>query len=287
MNVKEYLYKQSKWYLITLGFAIVVLVGVIDHITGPELFVSIFYLLPIFLVTWFTERWMGVTISIVSAITWLITDFTAGHAYSYPAIPYWNMIVRLGTFLIMTLILSALKKALEHEKELARTDPLTGVANRRYFITLADMEINRAHRYKHSFTVVYIDLDNFKTVNDHFGHSTGDALLRSVAHTIRNNIRATDIVGRLGGDEFAILLPETGPEPAEVITRKVQKVNLDVMHKNEWPVTFSIGVVTFLGPPSTVDEMLKISDGVMYAAKKNGKNAIKYEIFGKSEYGFQ
>lgn len=287
MNVKEYLDKQSKWHLITLGFAIVVLVGVIDHITGPELFVSIFYLLPIFLVTWFTERWMGVTISIVSAITWLITDFTAGHAYSYPAIPYWNMIVRLGTFLIMTLILSALKKALEHEKELARTDPLTGVANGRYFITLADMEINRARRYKHSFTVVYIDLDNFKTVNDHFGHSTGDALLRSVAHTIRNNIRATDIVGRLGGDEFAILLPETGPEPAEVITRKVQKVNLDVMQKNEWPVTFSIGVVTFVSPPSTVDEMLKISDGVMYAAKKNGKNAIKYEIFGKSEYGFQ
>lgn len=287
MNVKEYLDKQSKWHLITLGFAIVVLVGVIDHITGPELFVSIFYLLPIFLVTWFTERWMGVTISIVSAITWLITDFTAGHAYSYPAIPYWNMIVRLGTFLIMTLILSALKKALEHEKELARTDPLTGVANGRYFITLADMEINRARRYKHSFTVVYIDLDNFKTVNDHFGHSTGDALLRSVAHTIRNNIRATDIVGRLGGDEFAILLPETGPEPAEVITHKVQKVNLDVMQKNEWPVTFSIGVVTFVSPPSTVDEMLKISDGVMYAAKKTNKNAIKYEIFGKSEDGFQ
>ena len=281
MNVKEYLDKQSKWHWITLGFAIVVFVGVIDHLTGPELFVSIFYLLPIFLVTWFTERWMGITISIVSAITWLITDFTAGHAYSYPAIPYWNMIVRLGTFLIMTLILSALKKALEHEKELARTDPLTGVANGRYFIALADMEINRARRYKHSFTVVYIDLDNFKTVNDHFGHSTGDALLRSVAHTIRNNIRATDIVGRLGGDEFAILLPETGPEPAEVITHKVQKVNLDVMQKNEWPVTFSIGVVTFVSPPSTVDEMLKISDGVMYAAKKTNKNAIKYEIFGK------
>jgi diguanylate cyclase (GGDEF)-like protein len=287
MNVKESLDKQSKWHWITLGFAILVLVGVIDYITGPELFVSIFYLLPIFLVTWFTERWMGVTISIVSAITWLIADFTARHTYSYPAIPYWNMIVRLGTFLIMTLILSALKQALEREKELARTDPLTGVTNRRYFITLADMEINRARRYKHSFTVVYIDLDNFKTVNDQFGHSTGDALLRSVAHTIRNNIRATDIVGRLGGDEFAILLPETGPEPAEVITHKVQKVNLDVMEKNEWPVTFSIGVATFVSPPSTVDEMLKISDGVMYAAKKNSKNAIKYEIFGKSEYGFQ
>ena len=281
MNIKEYLYKQSKGHLIALGLAIVALVGAIDHLTGPELFVSIFYLLPIFLVTWLTERWIGVTISIASAITWLITDFTAGHIYAYPAIPYWNMGVRLSTFLIITFLLSAFKKGIEHEKELARTDSLTGVANRRYFFELADMEINRARRYKHPFTVIWIDLDNFKTVNDHFGHSTGDALLRSVANTLKKNIRATDIVARLGGDEFAILLPETGPEPAEVITHKIQKVNLDAMEKNEWPVTFSIGVVTFVSPPSTVDEMLKISDGVMYTAKKDGKNAIKYEMFGK------
>jgi len=220
-------------------------------------------------------------ISIASAVIWLITDFTAGHIYVHPAIPYWNMGVRLGTFLILTFLLSALKKGMEHEKELARTDSLTGVANRRYFFELADMEINRARRYKHPFTVVWMDLDNFKTVNDHFGHSTGDALLRSVANTLQKNIRATDIVARLGGDEFAILLPETGPEPAEVITHKIQKVNLDVMEKNEWPVTFSVGVVTFVSPPSTVDEMLKMSDGVMYNAKKEGKNAIKYEIFGK------
>lgn len=281
MNVKEYLHKQSKGHLIALGVAIVGLVGAIDHLTGPEVFVSIFYLLPIFLVTWFAEIWMGVIISIASAITWLITDFTAGHIYVHPAIPYWNMGVRLGTFLILAFLLSALKKAMEHEKELARTDALTGVANRRYFFELANMEINRARRYKHPFTVVWIDLDNFKAVNDHFGHSTGDALLRSVANTLQKNIRATDMVARLGGDEFAILLPETGPEPAEVITHKIQKVNLDTMEKNEWPVTFSIGVVTFVSPPSTVDEMLKISDGVMYRAKKNGKNAIKYEMFKK------
>ena len=199
----------------------------------------------------------------------------------HPAIPYWNMGVRLGTFLILTFLLSALKKAMEREKELARTDPLTGVANRRYFFELADMEINRARRYKHPFTVVWIDLDNFKAVNDGFGHSVGDALLRLVANTLHKNIRATDIVARLGGDEFAILLPETGSEPAEVITHKIQKVNLDTMEKNEWPVTFSIGVVTFVSPPSTVDEMLKISDGVMYSAKKNGKNEIKCEMFKK------
>ena len=280
MIIKEYLDSLSKWRLMALGLAIVALVGMIDHLTGPELFFSIFYLFPISLVTWLTGRWAGVTISIASGIAWLIADFTAKHIYLNPSMPYWNMIVRLCTFLIITLILSELKEVLEHEKELARTDPLTGVINGRYFTTLAEMEINRARRYKHPFAVVYIDLDDFKLANDRFGHSTGDALLRSVARTIQSNIRVTDIVARLGGDEFAVLLPETGPEPAEVISRKIQKVNLDVMQKNEWPVTFSIGVVTFVTPPSTVDEMLKISDQTMYAVKKNGKNSINYEITG-------
>jgi diguanylate cyclase (GGDEF)-like protein len=280
-KIIDYLNKQPKSRLTALGFFIIALVGIFDHLTGPELFVSIFYLIPIFLVTWFTERWIGIMVSIASALVWLLADFTSGHTYSHPAIPYWNMSVRLGTFLVITFLLSTLKHTLEQEKELARTDPLTGIANRRYFIELANAEINRARRYKHPFTVVHIDLDNFKTVNDRFGHSAGDALLRLVCSTIRNNIRATDIVARFGGDEFVILLPETGPEPAGVITDKIQKISLNLMQKNQWPVTMSLGVVTFIQPPSTVDEMLKISDGLMYGAKNNGKNTIRYEVLGK------
>jgi diguanylate cyclase (GGDEF)-like protein len=280
-NIVDYLNKQPKSRLTALGFFTVALVGILDILTGPELFVSIFYLIPIFLATWFTERWIGIMVSIASALIWLLADFASGHIYSHPAIPYWNMSVRLGTFLVITFLLSTLKHALEHEKELARTDSLTGIANRRYFIELANAEINRAGRYKHPFTVVHIDLDNFKTVNDRFGHSVGDALLRLVVSTIRNSIRTTDIVARLGGDEFVILLPETGPEPAGVITDKIQKISLDLMQKNQWPVTLSLGVVTFIQPPSTVDEMLKISDGLMYGAKNNGKNTIRYEVLGK------
>jgi diguanylate cyclase (GGDEF)-like protein len=191
---------------------------------------------------------------------------------------------RLGYFLILTFVLSALKNALEKEKELSRIDFLTRVGNGRYFIELANMEINRARRYEHPLTVAYIDLDNFKTINDRFGHSTGDNLLRLVADTIKNNIRLTDTVVRMGGDEFAILLPETGPELAEAITRKIQKINLELMQKNGWPVTFSIGVVTFISPPSTVDEILKRSDNLMYSAKNNGKNTIKYEVSGIKEW---
>lgn len=282
--ITEYPYKLHRSVLITIAFVIVGSVGILNHLTGPDLSIWILYLIPIFLVTWFSERWIGILISIVSASTWLIADFTSGATYMDQAIPYCNYTARLCSFVILTALLSALKKAMEKEKESSRIDFLTRVGNSRYFIELANMEINRAHRYEHPLTVVYIDLDNFKAINDRFGHSTGDNLLRLVANTIKNNIRLTDTVARLGGDEFAILLPETGPELAGAITRKVQKINLEIMQKNEWPVTFSIGVVTFLTPPSTVDEILKISDNVMYAAKNNGKNMIKYEVSGIKEW---
>jgi diguanylate cyclase (GGDEF)-like protein len=131
--------------------------------------------------------------------------------------------------------------------------------------------------------MVCLDLDNFKTVNDRFGHSTGDILLRFVAQTLQENIRVTDTVARLGGDEFAILLPETGRNVAEVIMQKIQKINLDIMRRHGWPVTLSIGVVSFTSPPSTVDETLRISDQLMYSAKNNGRNSIQYDVFGTRE----
>ncbi len=279
-----YLSKLPQSLLISIGSVMVLLVGILNHLAGPELSSTIFYLIPIVLVTWFTERSIGLILSILSALTWLITDLTSGATYSHSAIPYWNGVARLSSFFILTFSLSALKSTLKQEKELSRIDFLTGIRNRRYFIELVNMEINRARRYEHPFTVVCLDLDNFKTVNDCFGHSTGDILLRLVAHTIRENIRVTDTVARLGGDEFAILLPETGREVTEVIMQKIQKINLDIMRKHGWPVTLSIGVMTFTSSPSTVDEMLRISDRLMYTAKNNGKNNIKYEVFGTREW---
>ena len=282
--ITEYLHNLNRSVLITLGVVIIVSVGILNHLAGPDLSTWILYLIPIFLITWFTERWIGFLMSTITALTWLIADYTSGANYLDRAVPYWNYTARLCSFIIFTFILSALKSAMEKEKELSRIDFLTGVGNGRYFIELANMEINRARRNEHPLTVVYIDLDNFKTINDRYGHSTGDNLLRLVANTIKSNIRLMDTVARLGGDEFAILLPETGPELAEAITRKVQKINLEIMQKNGWPVTFSIGVVTFIHPPTTVDEILKKSDNLMYTAKNNGKNMIKHEVSGIKEW---
>jgi diguanylate cyclase (GGDEF)-like protein len=259
-----------------------VLLGIVEHLIGPGFFFSIFYFIPIFLVLFFTERKIGIVLSIASAGAWLLSNYlyrTLVFTSPHPVIPWWNTGISLITFLLATFILSSVRGVLEQEKKLARLDPLTGIANRRFFLELVGAELHRAWRYRHPFTIVYFDLDNFKTVNDRFGHSTGDAMLRLVAKTIQGNIRATDTIARLGGDEFAILLPETGPESAEVIIQKVQKLNLDVL-KNGWPMTLSMGVASFVRPPTTVDEILKLSDVLMYEAKNGGKNTIKYRVYG-------
>jgi diguanylate cyclase (GGDEF)-like protein len=278
--IVEGLSKLPQSLLISVGSVMVLLVGILNYFAGPELSTTVFYLIPIALVTWFTQRSIGLILSLLSALAWLITDLTSGTKYYYSDIPYWNGVARLSSFFILTFILSALKSTLKQEKEFSRIDFLTGIRSRRYFIELVNMEIHRARRYEHPFTMVCIDLDNFKAVNDCFGHSTGDILLRLVARTIQENVRVTDTVARLGGDEFAILLPETGRNMAEVILQKVHKINLDIMRRHGWPVTLSIGVATFTNPPSTVDETLRISDQLMYTAKNNGKNSIQYETFG-------
>jgi len=281
--VVDYLSKLPQSVLISVASLMVLLVGILNHMAGPEISSTIFYLIPIVLVTWFTRRSIGFAFSILSAFTWLIADLTSGATHFNPDIPYWNGVARLSSFFILTFILSTLKKHLKARKGIFQNRFFDRHSKPKVLYELVNMEINRARRYEHAFTVVCIDLDNFKTVNDCFGHSTGDILLRLVARTLQKNIRATDTVARLGGDEFAILLPETGRNVAEVILQKVQKINLEIMRRHGWPVTLSIGVVTSPSPPSTVDETLRISDQLMYTAKNGGKNSIQYEVFGKRE----
>jgi predicted signal transduction protein with EAL and GGDEF domain len=152
--------------VIAVSIIIVFLIGVIDYFVLWELYIFIFYLLPVFLATWYAGRMTGVLISFISSVAWLAADILSFHSYTHPIIPYWNIAVIFGFFMLITCILSALKKALDHEKDLARTDYLTGVANRRLFFELAEVELNKAHRYLRPITLAYIDLDNFKPIND-------------------------------------------------------------------------------------------------------------------------
>lgn len=259
-----------------MGILLISAIGIVDFLTGYELAFSVFYVLPIALITWLTSRLYGLLASLASAAAWLCADIATGHLYSHPLIPIWNSLIRFSFFVIITLLLSALRSAWQRESKLARIDHLTGAVNLRYFYELAQMEIDRAQRYSHPFTLAYIDLDNFKTVNDRFGHATGDSVLLAVTSSIRKQIRRTDIFARLGGDEFVLLLPETNEETAREALYKIGAVLLQEMQQNNWPITFSIGVLICQVAPHTTEELIKLADELMYEVKQNGKNAIRF-----------
>ncbi|HEY43301.1 MAG TPA: GGDEF domain-containing protein [Anaerolineae bacterium] len=279
MNLLANLENRSRPFMILLGFAIIGAIGLSDFLTGYEFAFSLFYVIPITLVTWLMGRRLGIMASLTSAFVWFGADAATGHPYSHPLIPIWNSLIRLSFFVIITLLLSTARNAMEREKELARTDSLTGAVNSRLFYELAQMEIDRSQRYEHPFTVAYFDLDNFKTVNDQFGHPTGDQVLRTVVCYIKAHLRKTDVIARLGGDEFALLLPETSQESARVAISKLQSGLLEEMEKNNWPVTFSIGVLMCNVAPHTADELVRKADELMYSAKRDSKNAIRYSTY--------
>lgn len=268
--------KIPKTVITVIGILLVMLLGAVDHLTGYEISFSIFYLLPVALVSWFDKRSHAVIVSILSAATWLWADISAGNTFSLPAIPAWNSIMRLGFFLITVFSLSEIKKLLEKEQTFARIDFLTGVANSRAFKEIAKMEIDRSARFGRPFTIAYIDIDNFKQVNDMLGHSQGDNLLQSVAKTIKDNLRSIDIVSRLGGDEFAILFSETNEENAKTAINKVKTELLNSIKDNNLSVTFSIGAVTCY-KSCDLDELIKEADNLMYTVKESGKNRIEYK----------
>lgn len=274
----QYLEKQPDWRVLLFALLLTAVLGVLDYVTGFELAFSTFYLLPISLTAWHVGRRTGLAFSGLSAVSWLLADLGAGHTYSNPLIPYWNALMRFGFFITVTLLLVTLRGTLREEHHLARTDYLTGVANGRSFTERISLEIARATRSRAPLTLAYVDLDNFKAVNDDHGHAAGDDLLRGVAAGVCRTLRATDLVGRLGGDEFAVLLPETTKEQALAVMRRVRTHLLAVLAKDGSGVTLSIGVVTFRTPELSADEMIGLADKTMYAVKTAGKNGIEHVV---------
>jgi diguanylate cyclase (GGDEF)-like protein len=175
---------------------------------------------------------------------------------------------------------SRLKTLLATEHELARIDSLTSVPNRRAFYEALDKERVRSVRYRRPFTIAYVDLDNFKKVNDSLGHAVGDELLVEVAAGLTSNLRTSDYVGRLGGDEFAVLLPETDATAATLVLGKLRLRLLEEMKAHSWKVTFSIGAATFLDPPDSLDVIIRMADETMYAIKAHGKDNVSVSLVG-------
>jgi diguanylate cyclase (GGDEF)-like protein len=256
--------------------ALVLLVAVLDYSTGYEMSFAIFYLVPVSLAAWYIGRNAGLGMALVSAAVWQIANKLAGEVLSNPLLYAWNMAVRVVVYSIVVVLLHDLRVALTHERRLARTDPLTGIMNRRAFHEELAREILRVRRHEYPLTIAYIDLDDFKAMNDRFGHSTGDTLLRTVAGTIDRVIRDTDVVARIGGDEFAILFPDTDTAGAEKVLVEIQEHLRQALDRPSWKVTFSIGAITCWAP-STIEAVLRDVDRVMYSVKRTGKNAVRLD----------
>ncbi|NVJ92130.1 MAG: EAL domain-containing protein [Methylocystaceae bacterium] len=162
-------------------------------------------------------------------------------------------------------------------QEFAVKDPLSGLYNRRKFDEFLTHEINRAKRAKNSFCVIILDLDNFKHINDSYGHPVGDLVLKEVASILQQASRRTDIVARLGGDEFALLLPETNNEAGLDVAEKIRKIleetslNLPVGRAK---VLASLGLVSYPANGDTIHDIAISMDVAMYKAKRLGKNRV-------------
>jgi diguanylate cyclase (GGDEF)-like protein len=256
-------------------------IGFVDRATGGEISFSIFYLLPVSLAFWLLGLLPGVVTAAAGATVWLVADLNTGVSYSHLLIPYANALMRGIIFLAVGLLLVRLRRSLERETRLATRDALTGIGNWRHFEAVAGRELGRARRSGGPLSLVYLDLDNFKSVNDSLGHQAGDALLVSMASALQESVRTIDCVARLGGDEFAVLMPDTAAEGARAVVERMRSVIRRRLEVEEWPATVSAGLVTFVRPPASIDEMIKAADDLMYDAKKNGKDAVAGEVLGE------
>jgi diguanylate cyclase (GGDEF)-like protein len=245
----------------------------VNAVTPPTARLGILYIIPVLLVTW-TE---GLAWGIVFAVVTTGYRETIAWVQMPPDTPMvWRMITGLAYLAVLGVAMAGLQTLRRREAEMARLviqDPLTNVLNARAFAERLGQELDRNRRYPRPLSLMYMDLDNFKIINDTHGHQTGDAVLRLVAEATRSSVRQADVVGRLGGDEFAVLMPETDAQLADAAAKRLV-ASLRNVFKGTPNVTASIGVVSCTATDASTDDLLRRADQAMYDAKKSGKDRV-------------
>jgi diguanylate cyclase (GGDEF)-like protein len=265
--------------LIALTLILLGLCAYADYSSPPEIAFTVFYLIPIAIAAYFLTDRFAFVIIVTSAALWYGANLPEDHRLEEGGIHLWNAVTRLLIFLTVGGLVAAVRRSWQQQHELAHTDFLTSLPNRRHFSDLLETEIQRAGRSGRWLSVSYLDVDDFKMLNDYLGHATGDTLLREVALLIRKGLRDSDTAARIGGDEFAILFPDTDSATVSDLCRTLHESLTAHVRSRDWPVSFSIGVLTCPTPPADSRQLLHEVDEIMYKAKRAGKNRIHHEIY--------
>ena len=278
--VENIAFRPFHWSWTVGAFVAIVAVGLVDYMSGPEITFSVLYLIPVAFAAWIAGTRIAVAASTLAAIVWLSAEAASSRLNPNHFVYAWNFCARLLFLLLVALLLAQLRQILMRERELSRTDGLTDLPNARAFREVASTELARSHRYGQPVSLAFIDIDDFKHVNDTRGHAAGDGLLKRMGETIRRNLRSSDFVARYGGDEFVILLPAADEVIARVTMEKLGARVREAMAMEPSPVTLSIGVVSYIpgDRATTVDVLLENADRLMYTVKCSGKRGIRVAI---------
>ncbi|MCC8998420.1 MAG: GGDEF domain-containing protein [Candidatus Contendobacter sp.] len=261
-NFLEWIYA-SRSRTVAIAFMLVAATGFLDYITGYAMAFSLFYLLPVLLVAHVFGKRVGFMMAGLTAGTWTLAQEVTNLKNFNWLESAWNILMRLGVLVVVTYLLLAFKAEMRY----ARYDYLTHLNNRRQFMQAFEVERNRSTRTGKPYSILYLDIDHFKTLNDTQGHAAGDEALRVVAMALRIGSRRMDIPARIGGDEFAVLLPDTDTMNCRLIAERIDQAISGEFEKRKWPIGISIGMATAYGIETTIEEILHTVDRAMYQAK--------------------
>ncbi len=242
----------------------------------PEIDIILPYILIIFISVWFLGNKIGLFFFIFNNTLWISSKL---YSIIKPGlIIYTDMVIKIIFILIQYFIIVKLQKLYLEVKELALTDSLTGLYNRRGFYYLLEYLLVRVNREQKSVTLIYIDIDNFKSENDKRGHREGDRILKTLGEIIVGTTRDTDITARMGGDEFCIFIYDTDHAEIKSIVDRIAGHFQILCKDNRWVTTLSMGVFT-TSDFIDLNDLIEQGDRLMYQAKKEGKKRVVFEKY--------
>jgi diguanylate cyclase (GGDEF)-like protein len=249
-----------------------------NALTPPTARLAVLYIVPVLLVTWTEGLFWGIVFAVA---TTALREFVAYDQMPPDTALHWRLATSAAYVIVLVVAMAGLQNLRRSQAQLARLviqDQLTNVLNARAFADRLSQELDRNRRYPRPLALLYMDLDNFKVINDTHGHQTGDAVLRLVADAMRSSVRQADVVGRLGGDEFGVLMPETDAELADAAAKRLV-AGLRNVFRGTPNVTASIGVVSCAATDASTDDLLRRADQAMYDAKRLGKDRVVQVAF--------